>query len=78
MYLAECLLISVPMFILSTFAYDKLILPILSKRYENMAGAYSIKLYAVIFGIYLVSSIIVLLIMILKTIPKKAVRPILH
>ncbi|GHU52693.1 hypothetical protein FACS1894132_02920 [Clostridia bacterium] len=73
MYLAECLLISVPIFLLSTVAYDRFLLPLLAKRYENMAGAYSIKLYALIFGIYFVSSIIVLFLMIFKTIPRKAI-----
>ncbi|GHU52687.1 hypothetical protein FACS1894132_02900 [Clostridia bacterium] len=73
MYLAECLVISVPIFLLSTVAYDRFLLPLLAKRYENMTGAYSIKLYALIFGIYFVSSIIVLLLMIFKTIPRKAI-----
>ncbi|MDR0918479.1 MAG: hypothetical protein LBM93_04425, partial [Oscillospiraceae bacterium] len=73
MYLAECLLISVPLFILTSLGYYKLLLPILAKQYPNMVGAYSLNLYVLIFGIYFASSIFVMLVMIFKTIPKKAV-----
>lgn len=64
MYLAECMIIAIPLFALTTFAYDRFALPILSKHFEYMEAAYSVKLYLLIFGIYIAATLIVLMLMI--------------
>lgn len=51
-YLHECLIINAPLFALTHLVYHKLIMPRLSGLFPNMAGAYSFKLYAAVFGIY--------------------------
>ena len=63
-YLLECMIIGLPIFALTQLAFDKLVLPMLSNIFEYISYAYSPLLYLVIFGIYAVSSFIVLLIMI--------------
>ncbi len=69
-YLIECMLINAPLFALTQLCYHKLIMPKLSGLFPHMQGAYSFKLYAAIFGIYVVASLIVMLIMIVATIRK--------
>ncbi len=67
-YLLECLIINVPLFVLTQLVYHKLIMPHLSGLFPNMAGAYSFKLYAAVFGIYIAASTLVLLVMIIHTV----------
>ena len=69
-YLLECLVINVPLFALTQLAYHKLIMPRLKGLFPNMEGAYSFKLYAAIFGIYVAASTLVMLVMIVFTIRK--------
>ncbi len=69
-YLIECMLINAPLFALTQLCYHKLIMPKLSDLFPHMQGAYSFKLYAAIFGIYVVASLVVMLIMIVATIRK--------
>lgn len=67
-YLLECLLINAPLFALTQLLYHKLIMPRLTGLFPNMAGAYSFKLYAAIFGIYIAASMLVMITMILFTV----------
>ena len=67
-YLLECLLINIPLFILTLLVYHKLIIPRLKDIFPNLADAYSFKLYAAIFGIYIAASTLVMLIMIIHTV----------
>ncbi len=63
-YLSECLIAGLPLFALTLFTFDKLALPALSGVFEYIGFAYSPLLYLAIFGIYAISSFVVLLIMI--------------
>ena len=69
-YLLECLIINAPLFALTELIYHKLIMPKLAEIFPNMTNAYSFKLYAAIFGIYVAASTLVMLVMIVFTIRK--------
>jgi hypothetical protein len=64
LYLSECMLVGLPLFAVTEIAFDRLALPALSGIFEYIGYAYSPILYLAIFGIYAVSSFVVLLIMI--------------
>lgn len=64
MFLSECMIIAIPLFAATTLIYDKLVLPKLGQHFEYIESAYSIKLYLLIFGIYIAATLIVLMIMI--------------
>ncbi len=64
MFLSECMIIAVPLFAATTLIYDKFVLPKLGQHFEYIESAYSIKLYLLIFGIYIVATLVVLLFMI--------------
>lgn len=74
MFLSECMIIVIPLFALTTVAYDKLVLPKLGGHFEYIESAYSIKLYLMIFLIYVVCSLMVLGIMIYSGFLKKTIR----
>lgn len=74
MYLCECMLVGLPLFALTELAFAKIVLPRLSDIFEYISYAYSPVLYLAIFGIYAVSSFIVLLIMICSYIGKHSIR----
>ena len=65
MFLSECMIITIPVFILSSILYNKLILPFLDKSFAYMKASYNFKIYTFIFLIYIITSFIVLLLMIL-------------
>ena len=69
-YLSECMLLNIPLFAFTEFAYHRSIMPRLSKVFEHIEGAYSFKLYLAIFLIYLLVSAAVMLIMIAAVISK--------
>lgn len=73
-YLLECMIIGLPIFAFTQLAFDKLVLPMLSNIFEYISYAYSPLLYLVIFGIYAVSSFIVLLIMISVYISRRSIN----
>lgn len=73
-FLSECMLITIPVFALTSLLYDKLALPILAKHFEYIESAYSVKMYLLIFSIYVVSSLIVLTIMILFSYLRKTIK----
>lgn len=64
MFLSECMKIAIPLFAATTLIYDKLVLPKLGQHFEHIESAYSIKLYLLIFRIYIAATLIVLMIMI--------------
>lgn len=64
MFLSECMIITVPLFAATTLIYDKFVLPKLGQHFEYIESAYSIKLYLLIFGIYIAATLVVLLFMI--------------
>jgi len=74
LFLIECMLLTIPLFIVTTFIYDSFILPVLSKRFEYIASAYSTTLYIIIFAIYVLSSLLVLGIMIYFGFLRKTIR----
>lgn len=74
MYLCECMLVGLPLFALTELAFAKIVLPRLSDIFEYITYAYSPVLYLAIFGIYAVSSSIVLLIMICAYIGRHSIR----
>ncbi|MCC8135179.1 MAG: hypothetical protein LIO40_00640, partial [Ruminococcus sp.] len=73
-FLSECMLITIPVFALTSLVYDRLILPILANHFEYIKSAYSPLLYLIIFGIYVVSSLIVLGTMIYFEFLRKSIR----
>ncbi len=64
MFISECMIIAVPLFAVTTLIYDKFVLPKLGRHFEYIESAYSIKLYLLIFGIYIATTLVVLLFMI--------------
>ena len=72
-YLLECIIIGLPIFALTLIAFDKLVLPLLSNIFEYIGYAYSPLLYLAIFGIYAVSSFVILLIMISVYISRRSI-----
>ena len=69
-YLLECMMINIPLFALTQLCYHKLIMPRFSELFPHMAGAYSLKIYALIFGIFVGASLVIMLVMIIATIAK--------
>ena len=72
-YLLECVIIGLPIFALTLIAFDKFVLPLLSNIFEYIGYAYSPILYLAIFGIYAVSSFVILLIMISVYISRRSI-----
>lgn len=70
MFLSECMMIAVPLFALTTLVYDKFVLPKLGQHFEYIESAYSLKLYLLIFGIYIAATFVVLLCMISRFLRK--------
>lgn len=64
MFISECMLLMIPLFVATTIIYDRFILPKLGDHFEYIESAYSIKLYLLIFMIYIVASAFVLSFMI--------------
>ena len=75
-FLSECMIMTIPAFLLTTVAYDKLVLPVLANHFEYIKSAYSIKLYLIIFAIYTAVSLLVLMIMIYFNFLKKSITAI--
>ena len=72
-YLLECVIIGLPIFALTQLVFDKLALPLLSNIFEYIDYAYSPLLYLAIFGIYAISSIVILFIMISVYISRRSI-----
>lgn len=64
--IGECLLISTPLYAVTTIVYDRLILPHMDAYFPYMKNSYSLGIYLLIFGIYFLTSVIVCSIMIIR------------
>lgn len=73
LYVTECLCFIIPFYIASAFVFHYTLLPFFANYYKYMSGAYSLKVYLVIFMIYTLLSIAVLLFTILKELRKSLV-----
>ncbi len=69
-YLIECLAITMPVYVITCVAFEKLILPWLSELYKYGFRSFNVKIYLVMFGIYFGVSIVILLIMLCGNIKK--------
>ena len=72
-FLAECMIITVPLFILTAIIYNELVIPVFDNYFEFISEVYSADIYMRISGIYIVTSLIVLFVMI-KEFLKKSIR----
>lgn len=72
-YIGECLLISIPFYILGTGIYFLLLNTVLKKIYPYISEAYSLKAYALIFAVYIIILMIVVSIMVLSHINKSII-----
>lgn len=72
-YIGECLLISVPFYIAGTGIYIFLLNTVLKNIYPYISEAYSLKVYAVIFAVYIITLVLTVGIMILSHINKSIV-----
>lgn len=61
-YLAECMLITIPCFIISALFYHNVLLRIFARKFTYIESAYSLKLYVTAFIIYIFISSIAMLI----------------
>lgn len=73
MYLGECLLISVPVYVLTAFSFAKWILPWMSDVYAYGFDSYNSCVYIALFGIYFGISLVVLLVMLFTGIKKNRI-----
>jgi len=64
MFITECMLLVIPLFLATTFLYDRFVLPKLGNHFEYIETAYSFNLYMLIFVIYTAVSLTVLSFMI--------------
>ena len=62
MFLAECVCLTLPVYVLSVFLYDRFALRMMSSFYTYVDDHYSLKLYLELFAIYYISSLIILLV----------------
>lgn len=76
MLISECMIITIPTFVLTSLIFDKTALPILSKYFEYIESAYSIKLYLLIFVIYVFFCFIILSLMICLGYLRKSINTI--
>ncbi|MBR1764388.1 MAG: hypothetical protein IJ746_03240 [Ruminococcus sp.] len=73
MYLGECMLLVLPLFGLSELAFDLAAKPLLGRIFEHLAGAYSLRIYLAIFGIFTGSALVAVTVMLLLTIKKRSI-----
>lgn len=62
MFLAECVCLTLPVYVLSVFLYDRFALRMMSSFYSYVDDHYSLKLYLELFAIYYISSLVILLV----------------
>ncbi len=63
MYLGESLLLTVPLYAVSALLYHYLLLPVLERWLPYITTAYSMKLYLLVFGMYITACTIAMLIL---------------
>ena len=59
MNIAECILLTVPFYLISATIYGCIVLPHIREYFTRMQGAYTLKIYIVLFGIYLMASVVI-------------------
>lgn len=72
-YLAECIIIIVPVYFMGTLVFHFAVLPVLSGIIDSIQTAYSLSMYIRLFLTYVISSIIVLLAIISMGIYRKKI-----
>ncbi|NLG03399.1 MAG: hypothetical protein GX567_06175 [Clostridia bacterium] len=73
MCLSECLILTVPLYVISTFVYDKFIVSAFSDLYPYMESANSLKIYLILGVLYIGITTIITLIMLIKDIAKTSI-----
>ena len=72
-YLGECVLLCVPVYLLGVACYIPLMKSVLSELFPYMAAAYSLKIYLAIFGIYLIILLVIMSAMLVRQVGKKPI-----
>lgn len=73
MCLTECLILTVPLYIISTLVYDKFIVSAFSDLYPYMESANSLKIYMILGALYIGITTIITLIMLIKDVTKASI-----
>lgn len=69
----ECLILTIPLYVLLTFIYDKIIVSAFSNIYPYMESANSFKIYTVLGALYIGITTMITFIMLIKNINKSIV-----
>ena len=64
-YLRECVVLTVPAYVIGALLFEHVILKKVSKYYDYMSNSYSSYVYMVLFAIYFILSLLILLFMII-------------
>lgn len=72
-YLLECFIIIIPVYVVGAILFHALVLPMLVKNYTFIRVEFNLRIYLLLFGIYLVSSISILTLVIIANIYRKSV-----
>lgn len=75
-YIGECLMLIIPMYLAAALGFNYGLLPVFSTVYTYMQGAFSLKIYTAIFGIYLTISLVSLILMIVREVGKTPVSAV--
>lgn len=65
LYLGECVVLTVPAYVIGVLLFEHVILKKVSKYYDYMSNSYSSYVYMVLFAIYFILSLLILLFMII-------------
>lgn len=65
LYLGECVVLTVPAYVIGALLFEHVILKKVSKYYDYMSNSYSSYVYMVLFAIYFILSLLILLFMII-------------
>ena len=65
LYLGECVVLTVPAYVIGVLLFEHVILKKVSKYYDYMSNSYSSYVYMVLFSIYFILSLLILLFMII-------------
>ncbi|MCH5268509.1 MAG: ABC transporter permease [Lachnospiraceae bacterium] len=72
LYLGECIFLTIPAYLTGLLLFRGVVLNIVSRYYEYMSGSLDISVYLVLFGIYIVVSLIILTTMIVHALRSDA------
>ena len=59
MNMGECILLTVPFYLISATIYGCIVLPRIREYFTRMQGAYNFKIYIALFGIYIMTSVVI-------------------